>query len=139
MTKLFPDATVVDTRFFNVHQDWEVPIPGFFVLSPHRTLRTIMDFTDEESAEFIVLLQRLRMGMRDELGITDVYYFQNEDSEHGYHLWVFPRLPWMEEHGRKIQSVRPIMNHSKKHRVADEVKAQVMDYVVRMRDYFDQL
>lgn len=30
--------------------------------------------------------------MKEELNIENVYFFQNEDSEHGFHVRIFPRL-----------------------------------------------
>jgi len=135
MEKIFPNEEVIKSKYFGVHQDWEVPIPGFLILAPHRKMRSIMDFTDEESVEFMNLIRKIRKGMLDVLNIEDVYFFQNEDTEHGFHLWIFPRLEWMEKFGRKIQSVRPIMNYAKENMVTSEVKSEVREYVSKMREY----
>ncbi|MEK6960070.1 MAG: hypothetical protein AABX47_02780 [Nanoarchaeota archaeon] len=70
--RLFPGETVIITRFFDVHQDWSVPIQGFFIIKPKRKMKSIADFSDEESVEFIRLLCALRKGMRDVLGIKEV-------------------------------------------------------------------
>jgi len=59
-------------------------------------MRSIADFTKDESYEFVNLLIKTRTLMKEKLNINDVYIFQNEDTEHGFHLWVFPRLNWME-------------------------------------------
>ena len=89
--KLFPDDIVILTELFNVGQDWEVPIPGFFIIAPLRKVRSISEFTDEEATEFTNILRKLRKGMRDVLKIEDVYLFENEDTMHNFHFWVFPR------------------------------------------------
>ena len=72
---LFPGESVVRTQHFDVHQDWEVPIPGFFIVAPVRSMKSIDKFSDEEAVEFINIVRRLRKGMRDILAIEEVYFF----------------------------------------------------------------
>ncbi|MBL7159653.1 diadenosine tetraphosphate hydrolase [Candidatus Microgenomates bacterium] len=135
--KLFPNENIISTKLFTVHQDWEVPIPGFFILAPLRKIKSIAELTDEELSEFSTLLRKVRQGMQEVLQIDEVYLFQNEDTEHGFHLWIFPRYKWMEQFGRKIQSVRPIINHAKENMINDDVFKQVKDYVKKMKTYME--
>lgn len=111
---LFPDEQILIKPLFTVAQDWEVPIAGFYIVSPNREIRSIMDFTDAEAIEFIQITRNVRSKMASVLGISDVYLFQNEDTDHLFHLWMFPRYEWMQRFGRKIQSVRPILDYAKK-------------------------
>ena len=138
MKKLFPNENILTTQLFNIAQDWEVPIPGFFIIAPLRKMVSISEFTDPEAAEFMDLIRRVRIGMRDVLRIKYVYFFQNEDSEHGFHFWIFPRHQWMEKFGRKIESVRPIMQFAKGHMVSDEVFLEVRRCVADMREYLSE-
>ena len=132
---LFPNENIITAKYFDVHQDWEVPISGFFIVAPLRKLKSIDEFTDEEAIEFINLIRKVRKGMRNVLKIEEVYFFQNEDTEHGFHLWIFPRHKWMEKFGRKIQSVRPIMNHAKENMLSDDVFNEVKEYVKKMKEF----
>ena len=119
-----------------MHQDWEVPIPGFFIIAAKREeVRTIADLIVEEAREFIALAQRVRMGMSEVLSITDVYLFQNEDTRNGFHLWMFPRYEWMEQFGRKIESVRPIMNYAKENLADEQSRQAVLDAADKIRKY----
>ncbi|PIN75917.1 diadenosine tetraphosphate hydrolase [Candidatus Woesearchaeota archaeon CG10_big_fil_rev_8_21_14_0_10_37_12] len=136
---LFPNELVIKTDYFDIHQDWEVPIPGFFIIAPLRKLKSFDDFSDEEAIEFVNLLRKVRKGMRTILKIDEVYFFQNEDSEHGFHLWVFPRHDWMNEFGRKIQSVRPIIDYSKENMLSDDVFKAVKDCVKKMRVFMSEV
>ena len=111
---VFEDDVIFETDHFVVGQDWEVPICGFFIVATKRKIRSFMEFTDKESVEFMDVLRKVRKCMQKELDIDDVYMFQNEDTVHGFHLWMFPRLEWMEKFGRKIESVRPIMEYAEK-------------------------
>jgi diadenosine tetraphosphate (Ap4A) HIT family hydrolase len=133
---LFPDDKVIVTEHFDVHQDWEVPIPGFFIIAARRKIQSVADFTEEETAEFIRLLHMLRKGMKEILNIKYIYLFQAEDTSHElFHIWIFPRHAWMERFGRKVQSLRPIINYSKEHMVNDTVFREVKDAVKQMNDY----
>ena len=135
--KLFPDEKVIGTEHFTVHQDWEIPISGFFIISPIRRIRTIDEFTEAESKEYIKLVMETRRGMKEVLNIKDVYFFQNEDTDHNFHLWIFPRHSWMKRFGRKIESVRLIMEYAKKHFVNEEKIAEVKLAVEKMRVFFE--
>lgn len=119
MKNLFPDEVILTTDNFIIAQDWEVPIAGFFILSTKRQVRSIAEFTDQEAAEFGPLIKQVRRAMSDVLHIKDVYLFQNEDSVHGFHLWLFPCHEWMKDFGTKIESVRPIMQHAQSMELTD--------------------
>ena len=111
MKKVF-DEVVLKTPFFTVAQDWEVPIPAFFIISCNRPVRSVAEFTDEEAVAFGLLVKQVRRGMQEVNTCDEVYVFQNEDSRHGFHLWLLPRYEWMEQYGRKVESVRPILEHA---------------------------
>lgn len=136
MKVLFPNEVILETNNFSVGQDWEVPIVGFFILSTKRTTRSVGDFTDVEAIEFGQIITKVRKAMSEVLNIDDVYIFQNEDTQHGFHLWMFPRHAWMEPFGRKIQSVRPIMEHAQNLEVTEELLAEVTAACSKMREYF---
>ena len=98
-----------------------------------RSVRSIDEFSEEEGKEFFLTLAKVRRGMRESLGIEDVYLFQNEDTDHNFHLWIFPRHDWMEKFGRKIQSVRPIMEWATQHMTDEPTIREVKDAVEIMK------
>jgi diadenosine tetraphosphate (Ap4A) HIT family hydrolase len=132
---LFPDQTVFEGEHFSIEQDWETPIPGFFILGSKRNINSFSEFTDDESTEFMKLLKKVRKVMEEVLDIKEVYFFQNEDSDKKFHLWIFPRHEWMEKFGRKIQSVRPIMDYAEKNLANEEMIEKVKEAVKKIRDY----
>lgn len=136
MNKLFPNLIIIKTKHFTLAQDWDVPISAFFIISTNRKCRSVAEFTKEEAEEFISLLCKTRKGMGEILNIKDVYLFQNEDTEHGFHLWLFPRQNWMEQFGRKVQSVRPIMEYAKKNMANNKVRKEVRTAVEKMKSIF---
>ncbi len=132
---IFPNDKVIVTKLFDIHQDWEVPIPGFFSIATVRKIKSVAEFTDEEAQEFSKLLCKMRKGMKEVLGINVVYLIQNEDTTGDFHLWMFSRHKWMERFGIKIESVRPIINYAKENMVNDKVIAEVKEYVKKMKEY----
>lgn len=135
---LFPEEVILATANFLVAQDWEVPIRGFYIISAVRPRRSIAEFTDAEVIELARLQRLIRACLETIFGISEVYFFQNEDSEHGFHVWMFPRHPWMDQFGRKIQSVRPIMEYAVKHADASTI-LDIRRENSRMRRYLKHL
>jgi diadenosine tetraphosphate (Ap4A) HIT family hydrolase len=136
---LFPDEKVIATEHFDVGQDWEVPIPGFFIIAARRKIISVADFTDDEAEEFIKLLRKIRIGMRKVLKIKHVYLFENEDTSHNiFHLWLFPRHAWMKKFGKKIQSVRSIIEYAKKNMTKKQELEQVKKAAAKMRAYMEK-
>ena len=135
---LFPNEKVITTKYFSVQQDSLVPIAGFFIIASLRKMKSISEFSDEEASEFINLIRKVRKGMKDVLNIEEVYFFQNEDSSYGFHFWIFPRHDWMKKFGRRIQSVRPIMNYAQENMLSDDISKEVKEYVKKMKLYMSK-
>lgn len=112
--KIGSAGVVLSTKYFEVEQDTEIPIPAFMILSSKRHLVSIGDLSKAEQKEFINVLVKIRLAMKKALEIKVVYLFQNEDTDSHFHIWIFPRYKWMDKFGKKIQSVRPIMEYAKK-------------------------
>jgi diadenosine tetraphosphate (Ap4A) HIT family hydrolase len=126
-------GTLTTTEYFDAHQDFEIPIPGFIIISSRRHLKSVDEFTEEEQADFIKILTTVRRTMRSSLGIDAVYLVQEEDTSHHFHLWLFPRQEWMIPFGRKIQSVRPIMEHAREHMKTAENLKLVNEAIEKMK------
>lgn len=135
---LFPNEKILITKYFDIHQDWEIPIPGFFIIASIRDIKSVADFTEDELREFGQLLHQMRIGMKDILNIKEVYLFQREDTEHTFHLCLFPRHEWMEKFGRKSESMRFIINYAKENMVNEEVFKRIRNMVSAMKDYMEK-
>ena len=44
---IFKGLKILETKNFRVEQDWEIPIPGFFVVAPIKKVVSITDFTED--------------------------------------------------------------------------------------------
>lgn len=137
MNVLFKEEIILKTEKFTVWQDREVPIPWFFILAPNKDLRSIDEFSKGELEEFTEILVKIRKWMRKELGIKDVYLFQNEDTVGNFHLRIFPRHDRMEKFWRRIQSVRPIMEWAIENMVNEETFKEVKKSVQKMKEFLE--
>lgn len=130
-------GSVLTTAHFDAHQDFEIPIPGFIVLASKRHFQSVDEFTEEEKIDFIDSIIRIRSGMRRTLGIDVVYFVQEEDTSHHFHMWIFPRYDWMaEKFGRKISSLRPIMEYARENLKTEENLKKVEESITQLVTYF---
>lgn len=107
-------GSILDSKYFDARQDYEIPIPGFIILTSKRHLQSVDEFSEKEQLDFIKSLCRLRLALREVLGIKVVYLIQEEDTSDHFHVWLFPRYNWMtKKFGQKIESVRPIMEYAR--------------------------
>ncbi|QQS16135.1 MAG: diadenosine tetraphosphate hydrolase [Candidatus Moraniibacteriota bacterium] len=127
---------IFTTAYFDVHQDFEIPIPGFIIISSRRHIRSIDELTNEEKIDFINTVTSTRTAMRKTLGIDTVYLIQEEDSAHHFHLWIFPRYLWMsEKFGTKTPSLRPIMEYARENMKTKENLEKVEQAIEKLQQY----
>ena len=127
----------ITTEYFDAHQDVEIPIPGFVILASRRHIMSVDEFTESERKDFIDTLCRARKALREALAIQTVYLIQEEDTSDHFHLWIFPRYEWMtEKFGRKIQSVRPIMEYAQENMKTPENLQKVQEVSEKFQKAF---
>ena len=82
---------------FTVSQDWELPIKGFFIVSPKRHIEKLSELTNEERNEMFDLVNKTVNILRNN-NICDRfdYIFEEKENRH-LHVWILPRYDWMNE------------------------------------------
>ncbi|HYK72642.1 MAG TPA: diadenosine tetraphosphate hydrolase [Pseudoneobacillus sp.] len=128
-------GVITETPFFHAHQDIAYPIPGLVILAAKRHFYTMDELTDEEAADYIALIRKIRKAQREVFGIEHVYYFYNEDTTHHFHLWMVPRYEWMNELGRSVESLRPVLRFAREHHSDPESIQKVKDGVQKLAQY----
>ncbi|MEH7544566.1 MULTISPECIES: HIT family protein [Bacillaceae] len=109
-----PDGgVVIETEHFHAHQDVAYPIKGLIILASKRHIYGFDELTEVEKIDYINLLTKIRKAQREVLGIEHVYYFYNEDTTHHFHTWMVPRYEWMNDFGRSVESLRPVLRHAR--------------------------
>ncbi|PLS03098.1 HIT family protein [Neobacillus cucumis] len=132
-----PDGgVVVETEHFHAHQDVAYPIKGLIILASKRHIYCFDELTEEEKIDYINLLTKIRKAQREVLGIEHVYYFYNEDTTHHFHMWMVPRYDWMNEFGRSVESLRPVLRHARNQMSDKENVKEVLDAINRLKNAF---
>jgi diadenosine tetraphosphate (Ap4A) HIT family hydrolase len=108
-------GVILETPNFHAHQDFACPIPGFVIVAAKRHVKCLDELSQDEAAELVRTVHRIRSAQRASLGIEHVYYFYNEDTTAHFHLWLVPRFAWMQEFGHSVESLRPVLLHAKEH------------------------
>jgi diadenosine tetraphosphate (Ap4A) HIT family hydrolase len=133
-----PDGgVIIETEYFHAHQDVAYPIEGLVILASKRHIKCLDELTEEERLDYINIMTSIRKAQREVLGIEYVYYFYNEDTTHHFHTWMVPRYDWMNEFGRSVESVRPVLLHARNHRNTVENNQKVMKAIEDLRNALD--
>lgn len=127
-------GTIYETKFFHAHQDVAYPIKGLVILASKRHIKCLDELTEEEQIDYIHTLHLIRKAQREVLGIEHVYYFYNEDTTHHFHTWMVPRHEWMDQFGRSIESVRPVLLHARQERNHKTEVEKVIKAIHELRD-----
>lgn len=130
-----PDGgVVIETEYFHAHQDVAYPIKGLIILASKRHFKCFDELTEEEKIDYLNILTKIRKAQREVLGIEFVYYFYNEDTTHHFHTWMVPRYEWMEEFGRSVDSVRPVLLHARNNMNDEENVKEVIDAIKQLSE-----
>ncbi|MDR2902752.1 MAG: HIT domain-containing protein [Lactobacillales bacterium] len=72
-------------------QDVECPVPGFYILSTKKHVSSITELTPEENAHLMDVLYKVRLAMKNILGIDQATLIQEEKEDIGHlHFWLLP-------------------------------------------------
>ena len=136
--KISSNDTFLKTKYFDAHQDYGTPIPGFVIVTSRRHIASIDEFTPEEKIDFIDTLTNIRKALRQIFKINTVYFYQGEDAPH-FHIWIFPRYNWMtEKFGKYIESVRPIMNYAKDNLKTPDNLQEIDQVINKLKEFFSK-
>lgn len=80
---------------FTLSQDWELPIPGFMILSPKKHIVSLSEFSDEERNEMFTIVNKV-INILKKSNTCDKFNVIVEEKRH-FHIWIMPRYEWMLE------------------------------------------
>lgn len=132
----FSKYDIVRTKYFNVFQDYEIPIPGFLVLSSRRHIVGFADFNEKEKKEFMDLICKIRKGMKDVLGIKFINFLFREDTIKSkvnpshFHVALLPLYDWT----KKFNTLE-ILQYARKNMKTNSNLKKVDEAVKKMRKY----
>lgn len=80
---------------FTLSQDWELPIPGFMILSPKKHIVSLSEFSDEERNEMFTIVNKV-INILKKSNTCDKFNVIFEEKRH-FHIWIMPIYEWMLE------------------------------------------
>lgn len=92
-----PCGIAYENERFILSQDWELPIQGFFIVSPKRCVDKFSMLNKEEKIEMFDIVDRTIKVLKDN-NICDNFnvIFEEKDNIH-FHVWIMPRYQWMSD------------------------------------------
>jgi len=90
-----PCGMAYENDKFTLSQDWELPIQGFFVVSPKRCVEKFSELTNDERIEIFEIVNKTIKILRDNK-VCDRFniVFEEKENRH-FHIWIMPRHNWM--------------------------------------------
>lgn len=92
-----PCGMAYENERFTLSQDWELPIEGFFVVSPKRCVEKFSDLSRDEQHEMFDIVDKTINILREN-NICDRFNVLFEEKENRHlHVWIMPRHKWMKD------------------------------------------
>ena len=92
-----PCGMAFENERFTLSQDWELPIPGFFIVSPKRCVDVLSALTKEERDEMFEIVDRtIRILKKNQVCEHFNVLFEEKEGRH-LHVWIMPRQDWMKD------------------------------------------
>lgn len=111
---------------FTVSQDWELPIPGFIIVSPKRCVEKLSDMSKNERDEMFDLINFSITSLRNN-NICERFNVLFEEKENRHlHVWIMPRYEWMQNVvGDIIDNIGKICDYAKENMKKDETYIEI--------------
>ncbi len=117
-----PCKMAYEDELFTLSQDWELPIPGFMVVSPKRCVEKFEELTTEEKIKIYELVDLTIKALRNN-NICDRFnvLFEEKENRH-FHIWIMPRYDWMKESAGGITSnIGKVFEYAKENMRTEEI------------------
>lgn len=110
-----PCGIAYENDNFTLSQDWELPIVGFFVVSPKRHIEKFSELSSEERIEIFEIVDKTIKILRG-IGVCERFnvIFEEKENRH-FHIWIMPRHKWMKENlGTITSDIGKVFEYAKK-------------------------
>lgn len=108
-------------------QDWELPIPGFFVISPNKHASRISEIDEDVKLKMNQLASET-IKILEEHDICEGYNLISEEKPgRHYHIWLMPRHKWMRDKFDNIMTnIGPIFEYAKTNLRTEETYTNII-------------
>ena len=109
-----PCGMIYENNNFTLSQDRELPIVGFFVISPKKHIENLNELSTQERNEMFWIINNV-IKISKENNICDNYnvVFEEKEKRH-FHVWIMPRHERMYKICKSITcNMGTIFDHAK--------------------------
>lgn len=121
-----PCGMAYENDNFTLAQDWELPIPGFMIVSPKRHIEKLEELGDDErNALFNIVNKTIKILRNNSICDRFDVIFEEKENKH-FHVWIMPRYEWMNKICDDIiHHVDVIMNYAKENFRTKEIYNEI--------------
>lgn len=134
-----PCGMAYENEKFTLSQDWELPIEGFFVISPKRCIENFSELSYDEQHEMFDIVDKTIKVLREH-NVCDRFnvLFEEKEKRH-FHVWIMPRHKWMkEECGGITDNIGEVFKFAKENFRNEEVYKRIDKISKIVRDAFKE-
>ena len=132
-----PCGMAYEDNDFTLSQDWELPILGFFIVSPKRHVEKFEELTSFERNEMFDIVDMTIKILR-KYNVCDRFevIFEEKENRH-LHVWIMPRHDWMNELVDSIISnIGIILEYSKQNFRTNEIYEKIKEVTLIVQKEF---
>ena len=116
-------------------QDWELPIPGFFVISPNNHASKISEIDPEVLRKINEIVQETIKILENNNVCDGFNIISEEKNNRHYHIWIMPRHKWMTENYQNIMTnIGPIFEYAKTNLRNEETYESILNITNLVRE-----
>lgn len=132
-----PCGIAFENENFTLSQDWELPILGFFIVSPKKHIEKLEELTKEERNEMFDIVDKTIKILRKN-GICDRFdiIFEEKENRH-LHVWIMPRHDWMNKICDDIiDNVGDVLEYAKQNFRTTDIYEKIKDITLIVKNNF---
>lgn len=109
-----PAGMAFENEMFTLSQDWELPIVGFFVVTPKRHVESLAELSDaERNAMFTLVNEAIKVLKKHNVCEFYNVIFEEKPNRH-LHIWLMPRHEWLKAmFGNPTKHISEIFDYAK--------------------------
>ena len=132
-----PCGIAYENERFMLSQDWEMPVEGFFVVSPKKHIEKFGEMTKEERIEaFEIVYKTINILRKNNVCDRFDVIFEEKENRH-FHIWIMPRYEWMRDlAGEIIDNIGQIFEYAKMNFRTEEYFRRIEEVNKKVREEF---
>lgn len=121
---------------FTLSQDWELPIPGFMIVSPKKHIVNLEELSKEQRDDMFDLVDETISILRKN-NICEKFNVIFEEKRH-FHIWIMPRYEWMNEITNKsiMENIGVIFEYAKENLKNNDTFEQIQEITDILKNEF---